>query len=1541
MLKKRIPKIVIAFTCIIALLMQYTGTLLAATMSYKDTTAKLRLSILHEGGEESSGTLNTEQQKIYDENPYLYFVGDTRVYKLTQKDNLFADALYCLDASKAFPAEGSITYTNAGDLSENDRYNSNSLKWLMENFYLRKQEPELKDSFLEKAFKDSDYELDVVKAVLTDDDIDVIEQYAIWHFTNNGDSKYSELGAIRVISGTDILPGTTIDKTNSKSFIDIDRNKYQYREDMARYLYNYLINSAKNGVTQTAIYPTLKNKTSGKTVIENGFYKAGPFEVTSGNVDCTIKLVDQDGKEITDYNIVLTDGTIWAKGINEIFDRPFYIQIPTSTNIKSIKLILSYNKYETQATVWQPEDNKYQPVVLITKEKKTLEDEQPSTIVKKGAYNLELIKQDKETKERLANSKFSIQIGNGEAKEYISNNDGIITIPETAITESGIDKIKITEIEAPEGYEKIEGTIELEVTKVEIDNKLTASQVKTISMQEKANVVFENQKIIVTIENEKIEEPEIPEEPSTYKLQVVKRDKTLNVNLEDADFKIKIGNNEPKIYTTDDNGIIEIPDIEINQPGIDKILIQEINPPYGYIADGGILELEITKQDVGGKYKITKLDSERSSVEVEDAYIDYENQTVVVKICNTKIPYEKPEEEEIKGKYEVEIVKVDRNGEIIKQPANFNVNGKVYTTENGVTKIAEVDINKSNINQVDKYEIKETKSPDGYTKFDGTIEVEILKKLSDDEGSYKATNANIIVKDSAGNELHRGDNVRITTKNGVSTVTITIVNYEKVDLSLRKFIRAVSQNDTFEEGDYLESRQPQVDLEDLDNGESTTAKYNHSKDAVIVKKGNYILYTLRAYNEGNVDAIASKVVDYLPESLEFVESSEINKIWNYDNETRKLTTNENYEAKLLSAHENGKKLEYQDLQVVCKVSEEIEEDTNIVNIAEITEVKYDDGSLAEDRDSNPNNLEYPEDISKYNGGNDPNPEDDYVPGQEDDDDFERIYVKSIKGYYDLEIIKVDNKGNIIKESNAKFEINGEEKQTAAGSINIKDIEINKTNVQNADKYTIKELNAPNDYSKFDGTLEIEVSKKLSSDEEKYEVENVTLKVNGQENKDIEVINEDGKTKIVVKVVNYPKVDLSLRKYITAVSKDMSFEEEEYYKDREPKVDLEKLDNGESTTAKYEHDKVPVIVEKGDYILYTIRVYNEGKINAIASEVTDYLPEGLEFVQDAKENNIWNFDKETRKLTTNEKYEAKLLDAHEEGKELSYQDLQVVCKVSEEIEEDTNILNIAEITEIKHEDGEPAEDRDSTPNNVEPDKYKPNDGEDDDDYETVLIKSIKGEYNIKVVKVDENGKTISDLVTKFKINDEEKETKDGIIEMPKVEINKNNVDKKDEYIIKEEEAPEGYKKNENITITLEVSKKLSEDGKSYVIDETNLVVSQKETKDEDNKKEQNKIASVTVKDGTVEVKVVNEKIKQPDEPKKPDEPKQPDNPAPQPQPQQPAPETPKTQDTPKKEIPRTPATGDILPIVVLSIISLVLVLNIVQIVISKKKKKKLQ
>ena len=110
-------------------------------------------------------------------------------------------------------------------------------------------------------------------------------------------------------------------------------------------------------------------------------------------------------------------------------------------------------------------------------------------------------------------------------------------------------------------------------------------------------------------------------------------------------------------------------------------------------------------------------------------------------------------------------------------------------------------------------------------------------------------------------------------------------------------------------------------------------------------------------------------------------------------------------------------------------------------------------------------------------------------------------------------------------------------------------------------------------------------------------------------------------------------DLALFKHIAAISKDQTIENGEYVTDnknidgtylRAPVVTNINEETGKIT---YKQDnKEELIVEPGDYVLYTIRVYNEGEVNGYASKIKDTLPIGLEFVVGNEEyNGKWNLD----------------------------------------------------------------------------------------------------------------------------------------------------------------------------------------------------------------------------------------------------------------------------------------------------------------------------
>ncbi len=416
----------------------------------------------------------------------------------------------------------------------------------------------------------------------------------------------------------------------------------------------------------------------------------------------------------------------------------------------------------------------------------------------------------------------------------------------------------------------------------------------------------------------------------------------------------------------------------------------------------------------------------------------------------------------------------------------------------------------------------------------------------------------------------------------------------KFDLALRKFIYSINGEQLT--GD--NSREPvitQEALQNLANGGTLTAEKTHTKTPLLIETGDTIVYTIRIYNEGELDGWATEVTDYLPEGLEFVEDSEINTKYGWKNPsgdgktilTDYLASDEN---KLLAFNKETLELDYIDLQIECKVTAKVgEEDKILKNIAEITEHKDINGNTI-DRDSEPDNVET--DPEKYN------PQDPTKGmGEQDDDDYEDLII--IGKYFDL----------------------------------------------------------------------------------------------------------------------------SLRKFISGVTASNGTQAN--ISSREPVVDTTPLRNGSSTTAIYNHPKEPVGVSNGDIVTYTIRVYNEGSLDGYVTEITDHLPPQLEFIVDDELNARygWTVSEDGRTVTTDitspntefsanrdviyanrdtssdtDKVLLKAFDPENET-ELDYIDVQIRCRVKENIDLYEKITNIADITAFTDSEGAEVEDRDSQEDNV--------------------------------------------------------------------------------------------------------------------------------------------------------------------------------------------------------------------------------------------------
>ena len=528
---------------------------------------------------------------------------------------------------------------------------------------------------------------------------------------------------------------------------------------------------------------------------------------------------------------------------------------------------------------------------------------------------------------------------------------------------------------------------------------------------------------------------------------------------------------------------------------------------------------------------------------------------------------------------------------------------------------------------------------------------------------------------------------------------IIVMLPKEFDLKLVKYITAVN-------GDKEKGRTvTKIDTTDLASGKETTAEYTLDKEPVKVKYGDYVTYTFRVYNEGDVDGYVTKLTDNIPLGLQFVQAKGDGKtvtIYSYDNEKKELTSKDEqvdsttyklidennaywsidkettttgnnlktdtYDGdttpsisinvkdylggtnKLLNAYDpskdnnnDGSGLTYVDVTAVLRVSESAKIDKIIRNEAAITGDSDADGNDVTDRDSQPENWPGKDDHDKY----------------QDDEDFDRVIIRKFDLALRKQIVQIHN--------------------TYAN-----------TNTKYTDRYA-----------------------KLKKDQE-----------------------EDGNT-----IYDYYDVE----------------------------------------------SNKPQVVEN-DLVLYSIRVYNEGKEDGTATWVTDKMPTGLEYV---KENEInkkygWKAYKEVKEeeegaIKIGEKYykevdysskeitiyateylKGETIKAYTGTGEADYKEVYVVARVrakKEVTEGEYKLLNTAEIGDDN------GDDEDSTPGNDN--EWQKEDDLDIEDLQLVEFDLSLLKY-VSTVYVTEDGKT-----TTTQTNNVGNDNTDII---PKVEINRKKINK---------------------------------------------------------------------------------------------------------------------------------------------------------------------
>ncbi|MCI8486394.1 MAG: DUF11 domain-containing protein, partial [Clostridia bacterium] len=723
------------------------------------------------------------------------------------------------------------------------------------------------------------------------------------------------------------------------------------------------------------------------------------------------------------------------------------------------------------------------------------------------------------------------------------------------------------------------------------------------------------------------------------------------------------------------------------------------------------------------------------------------------------------------------------------------------------------------------YWIEENSSQSGYENIFGNNKIKLVinfeaKKVKNTEIGIYSSESNRL-NESDYKELYDSISVNAVNENGEVKVKVQIKNpRDKIfDLALRKFITGVN-------GNKINDRNPNLNSSSVQAWKNNnTAEYYHTKEAYIVNNGDIVEYTIRVYNEGEAKGYAKEITDFLPEGLEFLSSNVdgVNYGWQVNGREIKTSYLENtlLDSCKIEEQVNGSVINsvwYADVKVLCKVNLDLTrqlEAKYLVNRAEITRQEAKKTYL-KDRDSTANNVkvEHSTDMLLYDSTKKYNSET-YYPGFEDDDDYEVLKVYPVRDY-EFKITKFDDLTNV-KLAGAKFSITGINATNGGiakitdvvNSQNVSILENGKTftmpedgivtvksignimkNSQMAYKFKIEELQAPENYDivikdfNIEVTLDINNTNKIEitqyTKNEENRVRTYAGSPNGNNARWLFLGNNNNV--ITINIANKDKntkFDLALRKFITGIERNGTQID---VGNREPQIrDNSRLDALMSTgTIDYRHTKKALDVETGDIVTYTIRVYNEGNIAGKVGEITDYLPEGLEFIKDNDFNNQYGWildsnDKTSRTIKTN-KLSNILLNKNQLSEEIQgintttwYADVKVKCKVVKESSENAKYLtNRAEITAQEDIRGNKYgtyynsynnTDRDSTADSIKNtlnlDKYYEQNVlsnengdyypgvQDDDDFETVKLICVN-DYKFKLNKISAeiNGSTVT-------------------------------------------------------------------------------------------------------------------------------------------------------------------------------------------------------
>ena len=980
--------------------------------------------------------------------------------------------IYCLRHGIGFGSEGStaaiVPYTQHFDMKQPETIgneykeaigitagvtpNYNKIMWILNMVANPNNQESIIALFEAAGINIDDFKGD--KTQMTQEEmIDIIEaaqQMAIWYYTNpTGD--YHPSG-----TNESLRVGST-NQNNSKSPV-----VSKYYNDEINYplneLYRYLITKAEEAVNRGYTYQTAAttinfNKDNATYVEEGANYKFGPYNLTYTNnpgINVNIEADVQLGNNIRIVNAqgVEYPGNTVSEKILNANGTDFYAVVPKSTNVKTFKIAVSANYQTTDITYWSTSANiaqRNQPVVIVQKAPKAFNDEkiiQVREIPKEfdlalrkfitGIRSATGVAKQVESREPVITQQALEDLATGRTefkttavkthrKDALTVETGdIVTYTIRVYNEGDVDGYvdQITDY-LPAGLELTENSRINQANRWAKDGKVLRSELHTKDLlkafdKNTKTLSYVDYQVECTVldttnltTRDLTNVAEITAQRPVDNQQIRDRDSVPNNLTRDQITNYNPGTSEKgKGYEDDD----DYEPLKTSNKEFDLALrkfITGIRTSAGVAKQIGSREPVITKQALEDlatgrtEFKTTAVKTHtKNPLQVEKGDIV----TYTIRVYN---------EGEVDG-YVREIadylpagLELTENSRI-NQANGWNKDGKTLKSQFHAKNIIKAfDKNTKTLSYVD-FQVE-------CTVLDTTnLTTRDLTNVSEITSQDPKEGVNVRDRDSIPSNLRKEQISNYnpgTSERGKGYEDDD--DYEPLkpvekefDLALRKFITSVN-------GTEITSRIPDVDVTPLVNKTDTTAIYRHSKEPVKIKISDIVTYTIRVYNEGDIDGYADEIVDHLPEYLEYIDN-DFNKQYGWqldpaDNTGRTIKTNylsdRTNKANIIKKFD-GKTLDYKELKIQTRIKSGVKPTKYLTDIAEITE-SHNEFKIP-DRD-NYKKVVLPktsDEFSEYKGHNsnkkDLSDKRYYYKGQEDDDDFEKVVVE---GEFDLALRK--------------------------------------------------------------------------------------------------------------------------------------------------------------------------------------------------------------------------------------------------------------------------------------------------------------------------------------------------------------------------------------------------------------------------------------------------------------------------------------------------------------------------------------------------------